>query len=232
MRSAPSVRGGKIRRALSKGEVVEVVRNHGKWSYVKTADGSGWAWSGYLRPTRDDAALGESAGSARGMADHLRSAGRSPTARRARPTRSTRDRRDEAAASAASTAAASTAGTAAPSTSGIDRRNLGGLQPGFRAKVERVLARLQARGWRPYVAEGRRTRAQQREKVRRGYSRTMNSRHLSGRAADIVDRRYGWGGPAARQTYRFWRDLGAAARAEGLTWGGNWRTPDVAHVQQ
>ncbi|RMG10516.1 MAG: hypothetical protein D6731_17305 [Planctomycetota bacterium] len=110
---------------------------------------------------------------------------------------------------------------------------LAGLEPAFRARVEAVLARLRAKGWQPYVAEGRRTLAQQREKVRRGVSRTLRSRHLLGLAADIVDRRYGWGGPAANLRFAFWRDLGAAAHAEGLTWGGDWRSfPDVAHVQQ
>ena len=53
------------------------------------------------------------------------------------------------------------------------------------------------------------------------------------RAADIVDRRYGWGGPAKNLGFKFWKDLGAAARAEGLTWGGDWRSfKDVAHVQR
>lgn len=124
-------------------------------------------------------------------------------------------------------------GSAGLDTGPIDRRHLSGLQPAFRAKVERVLRRLQAEGWQPFVAEGLRTRAQQREKVRRGYSRTMNSRHLSGRAADIVDRRWGWGGPAKDDDHPFWRALGRAAAAEGLTWGGNWRSfKDVAHLQQ
>lgn len=120
----------------------------------------------------------------------------------------------------------------APTGGRIDTTNLSSLHPTLRAKVERVLRRLQAKGWQPYVAEGKRTRAEQAEKVRLGYSRTMNSRHLTGRAADIVDRRYGWGGRAANQNFQFWRDLGAAARAEGLTWGGDWRSfKDVAHVQ-
>ena len=121
----------------------------------------------------------------------------------------------------------------APAGAPADSRNLSGLEPDFRARVKRVLRRLEAKGWQPYVAEGRRTKAQQREKVRLGYSKTMRSKHLVGRAADIVDRRYGWGGPAVKWSFRFWRDLGQAARAEGLTWGGDWkRFKDVAHVQR
>ena len=31
---------------------------------------------------------------------------------------------------------------------------------------------------------------------------------VSGAAADVVDKRYGWGGLAANRHFRFWRDLG------------------------
>lgn len=116
-----------------------------------------------------------------------------------------------------------------PSGGSINRKNLSGLRPGFRGKIERILRRMTSLGWKPYVAEGIRTRAQQRKKVQRGFSKTMNSYHLHGLAADIVDRRYGW---KIGQGHRYWRDLGRAAAAEGLTWGGNWRSfKDVAHVQ-
>ncbi len=60
-------------------------------------------------------------------------------------------------------------------------------------------------------------------------SRGSGRKHRAGLAADIVDRRYGWGGPAANTNHPFWRDLGEAARIEGLGWGG---FKDAAHVQQ
>ncbi|RMG19279.1 MAG: M15 family peptidase, partial [Planctomycetota bacterium] len=119
-----------------------------------------------------------------------------------------------------------------PPSGPVDPRNLDGLDERFRPKVVRILQRLQQKGWQPRVASGRRTLAQQREKVRKGYSKTLRSWHLLGRAADIVDRRWGWNGPAANLDHPFWKDLGEAARLEGLTWGGNWkRFRDVAHVQ-
>ncbi|MEP0879235.1 M15 family metallopeptidase [Funiculus sociatus GB2-M2] len=107
------------------------------------------------------------------------------------------------------------------------------LEPAFQQKVGRVLVKVRAKGWQPKVAEGRRTIAEQREKVRRGVSKTMRSKHLCGIAADIIDKRYGWGGPAANTNFKFWKDLGAAAKSEGLVWGGDWRSfKDVAHLEE
>ncbi len=195
---------------IPEGEAVTVLGSNGNWRQVRYKSREGWVYGSYLRPeARATAGHGHGHGHDHGAA--------------ASPGRSSRGL----------AGALRDPRPAAPTSGPVDRSNLSGLQPDFRAKVERVLRRLQAKGWQPRVAEGRRTRAQQAEKVRRGYSRTMNSRHLTGRAADIVDRRWGWEGPAADTNHRFWRDLGAAAKAEGLTWGGDWRSfKDVAHVQQ
>ncbi|MEY3014686.1 MAG: hypothetical protein RIT45_3421 [Pseudomonadota bacterium] len=119
-----------------------------------------------------------------------------------------------------------------PTEVSVPMRNLDGLEANFRAKVVTILKELAGKGWKPVVAEGLRTRAQQAEKVRLGYSKTMNSAHLLGLGADIVDRRYAWGGPAANTEFQFWKDLGLAARAQGLIWGGDWKKfKDVAHVE-
>lgn len=114
----------------------------------------------------------------------------------------------------------------------IDTSNLNGLKPEFRVKVENVLRKLQAKGWQPKVAEGLRTVEQQKEKVQKGFSKTLKSKHLDGLAADIIDKRYGWGKEAANLDFQFWKDLGQAATEESLTWGGNFKNfPDVAHVE-
>ena len=95
-----------------------------------------------------------------------------------------------------------------------------------------VLEELERLGWLPIIIEGRRTLAQQQEKVNKGYSKTMKSKHLLGLAVDIVDRRYLWGGPAAKQSFPFWNNLGAAGKRQGFIWGGDWKSfPDVAHLQ-
>lgn len=91
----------------------------------------------------------------------------------------------------------------------------------FRAKVEATLQTLAEKGERPKVFEAKRTEAQQREKVRKGYSKTMASYHLKrggdggGMACDIADAKKGWNG-----SKRFWLLLGANCLARGMSWGG------------
>jgi hypothetical protein len=127
--------------------------------------------------------------------------------------------------------------------------NLDRLHPVFRQYVEQILSDLRSRGWQPIVASAVRTEAEQADKVKQGYSKTKNSWHVAstaaslwetknsysvvhGNAVDIVDKRYGWEGKAANTQFKFWSDLGAAAKARGCVWGGDWKTfKDVAHVE-
>jgi len=97
--------------------------------------------------------------------------------------------------------------------------------------IGEVLDRLWALEWQPVIAEGKRTVAQQREKVRKGYSQTMNSRHLSGRAVDVIDRRWGWSGPCADKDHQFWVDLAEQGESVGFFSGRRWRMKDVAHLE-
>lgn len=91
----------------------------------------------------------------------------------------------------------------------------------FRGKVELVLRDLDGKKYDGYIAEAKRTIEQQREKVRKGYSKTMNSYHLKrgkdggGLAADIVQKGKGW-----NASKRFWLILGSSAWAHQLGWGG------------
>lgn len=91
----------------------------------------------------------------------------------------------------------------------------------FRHRVEAAIVDIERLGEFPKIYETIRTVAQQREKVRLGYSKTMKSQHLDrgidnlGCAADIADRVRGWN--ASR---RFWLILGASCQARGLGWGG------------
>ncbi len=95
----------------------------------------------------------------------------------------------------------------------------------FKPVVLEILEQLEAKGYQPFVAEGLRSIEQQREKVNKGYSKTMNSYHLSGMAADIVDKRWLWNIPLS---HPFWKDLGEitlnlAKTTPGLRWGGVWQ---------
>lgn len=91
----------------------------------------------------------------------------------------------------------------------------------FRAKVAAVLGDLDRLGMDAKIFEAKRTVEQQREKVRLGHSKTMNSYHLKrgsdggSKAADIADRARAWNAPK-----RFWMILGASAWGHGLGWGG------------
>jgi len=113
------------------------------------------------------------------------------------------------------------------------------LDPIFQSDLAEVLQDLRERGYPDVmVAEGYRTQAEQRLKVIQGYSPAGSEtyvsrypgRHMSGRAADVILRRYGWGTPGGKGN-PFWRDLGSAAENHGLIWGGRWRNRDVAHIE-
>lgn len=91
----------------------------------------------------------------------------------------------------------------------------------FQAKVSALMSDLEAHGEKPKVFETKRTKAQQAEKVRLGYSKTMNSYHRKvgsdglAKAADVADAVKGWN---ARK--RFWLRLGSSAMAHDIGWGG------------
>jgi peptidoglycan L-alanyl-D-glutamate endopeptidase CwlK len=76
------------------------------------------------------------------------------------------------------------------------------------------------------VIEGTRTMARQRELVKRGASKTLNSRHLTGHAVDIVpldpSGNVSWDWPLY---YPLARAIKRAAEAEGvpIEWGGDWK---------
>jgi len=114
------------------------------------------------------------------------------------------------------------------------------LHPVFRHNVELILGDLRKLGWQPKIIYARRTEEQQRDAIRRGASHTMLSWHVEhtigllpsgaylqvvrGNAVDIVDERYGWEkGGAKSKDFKFWKDLGAAARHAGCQWGGDWK---------
>lgn len=112
-----------------------------------------------------------------------------------------------------------------------------------------ILKDLAELSWQPRIVSVRRTKEQQAEKLKKGYSKTMQSWHVSGThrvmaenkqslygingdAADIVDNRYWWNGLAKSHSFKFWKDLGTIAKKYGCEWGGDWKKfPDVAHVE-
>ena len=105
--------------------------------------------------------------------------------------------------------------------SALSRRHLVGVHPDLIAWTERGIA-LTPQDFR--VQEGRRTAKRQAELVKAGASRTLDSRHLTGHAEDLVPLlgtvpRWDW-----PLVYQLVPPLAQAARDLGLRiiWGGAW----------
>lgn len=109
-------------------------------------------------------------------------------------------------------------------------RNLQGIHPDLRKVMDRA---LQEAPFAFVVTEGLRTLERQRELVRIGASKTLNSRHLTGHAVDLVpfvdidkdgkvetEEMYAW--PLYNKLAPV---IKAAALKEGvdIVWGGDWK---------
>lgn len=110
--------------------------------------------------------------------------------------------------------------------------NLRGIHPDLRRVIDKA---LQDSPLDFVVIEGLRTRERQQELVNSGASRTMNSRHLTGHAVDLLPI-----GPDGRGEFAWplYNVLGPAVKkaAEELgvsiVWGGDWRTfRDGPHIE-
>lgn len=132
-----------------------------------------------------------------------------------------------------------------------DRAALAGVHPDLVRVVERAAALTPV----PFrVFEGVRSVEKQRENVRRGVSKTMNSRHIPGangvgHAVDLVlafdvdrdgdvDGADYWASPASASGADAWRRLETAVKTAArelgvpVEWGGDWRTfKDYPHWQ-
>lgn len=86
------------------------------------------------------------------------------------------------------------------------------------------------------VIDGMRTLSEQRKLVARGVSRSMNSRHLTGDAVDIIP--YPIPRDWSRYTYSQWTEISRAMKLSAkrlgirIEWGGDWRNGwDKPHYQ-
>lgn len=140
-----------------------------------------------------------------------------------------------------------------------EAQKLDSLEPGFRSRIESVMATLRGQGYAPFLFYGWRNTATQADLLARGLTSVSFSFHNAlndqgqpaSLAVDIADgrrdskgRMISWGAPWPGEpngsTYSkerndkaqaFFRALGAAGKAVGLYWGGDWRKPDPAHLQ-
>lgn len=112
---------------------------------------------------------------------------------------------------------------------------LKGCKPALVRKVSAVIRDLAGHGISAVVIEGKRTAARQRELYAQGrttpgpiVTKTLKSKHIEGKAADI------WfvvkGKVTCKVPARYWELLARSARAHELTTGVDWGW-DKAHVE-
>ena len=83
------------------------------------------------------------------------------------------------------------------------------------------------------VISGVRTLAEQKELVAKGFSWTLNSKHLTGHAIDLAP----WIEGESKWTYTFYDDLfrsmrlGAIGHGMKIRWGGAWHLDDIREWQ-
>jgi len=103
--------------------------------------------------------------------------------------------------------------------------NMRGIDPVMLQGAKGLMAELKAQGFSPVVAEGRMTPEAQAQKIREGNSQTMNSAHLTGKALDIVDSRYGWDDKHyPSQVKAFANAMATLAPKYGLESGTKWKS--------
>jgi peptidoglycan L-alanyl-D-glutamate endopeptidase CwlK len=98
---------------------------------------------------------------------------------------------------------------------------LAGVHPDLVAVVHRAISRTEVDF---AVLEGLRTEARQRQLVKAGASKTMNSRHLTGHAVDLG----AWVGGTVRWDWPLYLKIAEGVRAASvelntpIRWGGTW----------
>ncbi|EOO9467045.1 M15 family metallopeptidase, partial [Escherichia coli] len=110
-------------------------------------------------------------------------------------------------------------------------KNLEGVKPQLVAVVRRALELSEVDFG---ITEGLRTKERQKQLVAEGKSQTMNSRHLTGDAVDVV----AWGGSQVSWDWPLYEKIAQAfkqAAAElgtAIEWGGDWTSlKDGPHFQ-
>jgi peptidoglycan L-alanyl-D-glutamate endopeptidase CwlK len=107
-------------------------------------------------------------------------------------------------------------------------QNLSGVHPDLVSVVKRAIEITEQDF---SVLEGLRSLEQQRINVEKGVSKTMNSRHLTGHAVDLIPYPVSWDWeyfyPIADAMKQAAEELGV-----DIEWGGDWKSfPDGPHFQ-
>lgn len=109
------------------------------------------------------------------------------------------------------------------------KKNLEGVHPDLVKVVERAI-KLTEQDFT--VIEGLRTVERQRELLKQGFTKTMNSRHLTGHAVDIAPYPINWDNrdrfiEVSKFVKQAAKELGVA-----IVWGGDWKGSwDMPHYE-
>jgi len=88
------------------------------------------------------------------------------------------------------------------------------FNPVFKIRLDKVIAGLCEWGYKPIIVSGRRTLAEQKILLAQGKTKTLHSKHLTGKAADVVDLKMKWNAPN-----RFWLQMAFLVNKYGLKSG-------------
>lgn len=118
-----------------------------------------------------------------------------------------------------------------PKIDGLNERSLNNLV-GVHPDLVKVVELAAARSAVPFVVtEGLRDRHRQAQLVSAGKSWTLNSRHLTGHAVDVVDAdNFGYEMPDLEQIAVAFKEAAAELQIP-IVWGGDWRTKDTPHFE-
>lgn len=110
----------------------------------------------------------------------------------------------------------------------IGNEKLTDLIPSFRKKVVDLISDMESKGWRIRIVWGRRSPSENAALVRAKVA-SKNSKHLLGKAVDLIDRSVGY---SEDRNHPFYKDLEAASNKYGVRWGGDFSTRwDPCHIE-
>lgn len=114
-------------------------------------------------------------------------------------------------------------------------RLLDDLSPRFKPLAIELLARLAEAQIPVLVVDTLRTEDEQKANIAKGVSWTLNSKHLTGDAIDIVPYQvYSVDGPDKllwSTDHPIWLKVGWIGEKLGLRWGGRWKVKDMGHFE-
>ena len=113
---------------------------------------------------------------------------------------------------------------------------LTGVDPRLMEIAKEIIDSLRKQGFEAYIHNGMRTQAQADANAKKGIG-IKNSKHVLGKAVDIIDKRYAWNDKYMKEIMLFRAAYGKLTdKYPEITWGGNWNKSygvlgDWAHIE-